>query len=301
MQVPDYARGYDGFPGRIGRTISTSEPAWPSEPTAPAGSPNIVVISGRRPRLRRHRPVRQRDRHPAPRSAGRDAVMLHRLPHHAAVLADSGRAAHRAQPAQGGLRLPANADPGYPAYAFRCRTTHRRWPRSLRDRRLCDLRAGQVAPGRRPAACTTERTGLVAVPARLRPLLRQPGGLHHLHAPHRLVWDNSPYSVQEFPEGYYLTDDLTDRAIEMITTLRAADARKPFLLYLAHARCTARAGQGVDLADYAGVYDGGLGPTSARSGSGGRSRWACSRRARRCRPPTTSRAGRARRGTSPER
>ena len=35
---------YAGFPGRIGRTISESVPAWPAERTAPQGSPNVIVI-----------------------------------------------------------------------------------------------------------------------------------------------------------------------------------------------------------------------------------------------------------------
>ncbi|MFM7069369.1 MAG: arylsulfatase, partial [Actinomycetes bacterium] len=32
------------FPGRIGRTLETSEPAWPSRPTAPSGAPNVVIV-----------------------------------------------------------------------------------------------------------------------------------------------------------------------------------------------------------------------------------------------------------------
>src|SRR5258708_9446501 len=32
------------FQGRIGRTIAESTPHWPSEPTARAGAPNILVV-----------------------------------------------------------------------------------------------------------------------------------------------------------------------------------------------------------------------------------------------------------------
>jgi arylsulfatase A-like enzyme len=56
----------------------------------------------------------------------------------------------------------------------------------------------------------------------------------NLHQPHRLICDNSPIQVDEYPEGYYLTDDLTDQAISMIKSNRANDPERPFFLYLAH-------------------------------------------------------------------
>ena len=43
-EIPDYARGYEGFGGRVGRTSSQSTPWWKPEPSAPAGAPNIVVV-----------------------------------------------------------------------------------------------------------------------------------------------------------------------------------------------------------------------------------------------------------------
>jgi hypothetical protein len=42
--IPPYARGYENFPGTVGRTALESTPAWPRERRAPEGSPNIVVI-----------------------------------------------------------------------------------------------------------------------------------------------------------------------------------------------------------------------------------------------------------------
>jgi arylsulfatase A-like enzyme len=42
--LPPYARGYENFPGRIGRTARESTPAWPRERRAPKGSPNIVIV-----------------------------------------------------------------------------------------------------------------------------------------------------------------------------------------------------------------------------------------------------------------
>ncbi len=59
-------------------------------------------------------------------------------------------------------------------------------------------------------------------------------GFTNLHHPHRLVRDNSPVEVDAYPEGYYLTDDLTDQAIAMVQAGKAGDPEQPFFLYLAH-------------------------------------------------------------------
>ena len=59
-------------------------------------------------------------------------------------------------------------------------------------------------------------------------------GFTNLHHPHRLVRDNSPVEVDAYPEGYHLTDDLTDQAISMVKAAKASDPDKPFFLYLAH-------------------------------------------------------------------
>ncbi|MDN5549074.1 MAG: sulfatase-like hydrolase/transferase, partial [Rhodococcus sp. (in: high G+C Gram-positive bacteria)] len=52
--------------------------------------------------------------------------------------------------------------------------------------------------------------------------------------PNQLISDNSVVDVDEYPEGYYLTDDLTDKAVGYIKDLRAHDQDKPFFLYFAH-------------------------------------------------------------------
>ena len=40
----DPAAPYAGFEGTVGKIFSTSEPHWPKPPTAPAGSPNVIVM-----------------------------------------------------------------------------------------------------------------------------------------------------------------------------------------------------------------------------------------------------------------
>ncbi|WP_305093789.1 arylsulfatase [Prescottella sp. R16] len=57
----------------------------------------------------------------------------------------------------------------------------------------------------------------------------------NLHGPAQLYEGNNPVHVTEYPEGYYLTDDLTDRAVSMIAESHASDPNKPLLMYYAHA------------------------------------------------------------------
>ena len=58
--------------------------------------------------------------------------------------------------------------------------------------------------------------------------------LTNYHHPHRLMEGNSVVHRDSYPDGYYLTDDLTDRAVRMIRETVTADPDKPFFLYFAH-------------------------------------------------------------------
>lgn len=59
-------------------------------------------------------------------------------------------------------------------------------------------------------------------------------GFTNFFHPHQLVEDNHHLDIEEYPDDYYLTDDLTERAVTMIKETKSADSSKPFLLYLAH-------------------------------------------------------------------
>jgi len=80
----------------------------------------------------------------------------------------------------------------------------------------------------------------------------------NLHHPHRLVEDNHTVELDQYPPGYYLTDDLTDRAIGFIRQAKASNPSQPFLCYFAHIavhaplQCKAS-----DLAAHRGRYDAG--------------------------------------------
>ena len=62
----------------------------------------------------------------------------------------------------------------------------------------------------------------------------------NLHHPHRLVQDNHQVEVDQYPDDYYFTDDITDHAISMV---RDAEDGEPgaAVLPLLRARCGARA------------------------------------------------------------
>ena len=80
--------------------------------------------------------------------------------------------------------------------------------------------------------------------------------LTNFHHPHRLYEGNSTVQVDRYPDGYYLTDDLTDRAIRMIREVKAADAQKPFFLYFAHGAVHSPLhAKPEDIARYKGRYD----------------------------------------------
>ncbi|WP_405066487.1 arylsulfatase [Kribbella sp. NBC_01510] len=72
-----------------------------------------------------------------------------------------------------------------------------------------------------------------------------------------LVYDNHPVDQPRSPEeGYHLTDDLTDKAIEFIRDAKAIAPEKPFLLYYAPGACHAPHHAPKDWIDkFAGRFD----------------------------------------------
>ena len=107
---------YQGFEGRVGRTVAGSEPWWPPRAEPPAGAPNVLVIliddlgysdlgcygsEIRTPNV------------DALAAAGRP---LHELPRHPDVLADPVGPAHRAeQPPGRASATSPTATPASPA------------------------------------------------------------------------------------------------------------------------------------------------------------------------------------------
>ncbi len=82
------------------------------------------------------------------------------------------------------------------------------------------------------------------------------GPFTNLHHPAELLRDNTPIERDSYPDGYYLTDDLTDQAISMIRSVKVADPQKPFFMYFAHGAVHAPLHAKVDdIAKYKDFYD----------------------------------------------
>jgi arylsulfatase A-like enzyme len=230
----DRTGAYEGFEGRVGRTVAGSEGWWPPRPTAPEGAPNVVVMlvddlgfadlgcygsEIDTPNLDAlaARGVRFTDFHSTPMCSPTRAALL------------TGLNSHRA-----GAGTVAHVDPGFPGYAEELTDDASTLAEILRDHGYSTLMVGKwhlakdsdcnAAGNQRSWPC---QRGF----DRFYGILDAFTNLHH---PHRLVEDNHVVDVDRYPDGYYLTDDLTDRAITMIRERKASNPQKPFFLYFAH-------------------------------------------------------------------
>jgi arylsulfatase A-like enzyme len=231
----DRSAPYGGFGGTVGRVFATSEPWWKPEPSRREGAPNIVVIMcddlgysdlgcyGSEiptPNIDRlaAEGVRYIDYHATPMCSPTRASLL------------TGLEAHRA-----GVGHVAHSDPGFPGYAMELIPDAPTMPELLRSGGYQTLMVGKWHLSR--DSQTNDAGDRSSWPVQ-RGFDRYYGfldGFTNLHQPHRLIEDNHAVVVDSYPEDYFLTDDLTDRAISMIRESRASDPDKPFFLYHAHA------------------------------------------------------------------
>lgn len=245
---------YPGFPGKIGRTRAESEEYF-TPPVRPAkGSPNVVVIfmddlgwadigcyGGEiaTPNIDAL----------AARGLRFNHYTTHPIcsPARAALL--TGRNAHSV--ATGWL---AQNTPGYPGYSGEI-----------------PLDAPTIAETMRAAGYATAMVGKwhnspnYATPNSAWPTFR---GFDRFYGflqgetgyffPARIMNGSTVAAIDEYPEGYYATDDWTDKAIQFATDIRNHDATRPFLLYVAynavHGPLQAKE---PDLAKYRGRFDAG--------------------------------------------
>ncbi|MEU4804164.1 arylsulfatase [Actinosynnema sp. NPDC023587] len=253
MTLPPHARGYDGFAGRVGRTFGASRPAWPAE-RRPRG-PNVVVVLVDDLGYADVGPFGGEVRTPNLDALAAGGLRL--TNYHTTPLCSPSRAALLTglNPHRAGFAFPANADPGYPAYSFQLPDDAPSLAESLRDAGYATFAVGKWHLTRDAASHDAADRSSWPLQRGFDRYFGSLEGLTNLHHPHRLVWDNSPYDG-DYPDGYFLTDDLTDRAVRMIDTLRANDPDKPFFLYFAHHAMHGPLGaKPADLDRYRGRYD----------------------------------------------
>lgn len=249
---------YAGFEGEVGRVFATSTPHWPEPPRPPRRAPNIVVVMcddlgfsdlgcyGSEiptPNIDRLAGdgVRYTDFHSTPMCSPTRAALL------------TGLEPHRA-----GMGHVAHSDPGFPGYAMELTPLAPTMAELLRDAGYRTLMVGKWHLTRDSAQHDAGDRSSWPLQRGFDRYYGFLDGFTNLHHPHRLIEDNHAVRVDSFPEGYYLTDDLTDRAIDMVRECRASDPDTPFLLYLAHGAVHAPLhAKAVDIERYRGAYDAG--------------------------------------------
>jgi arylsulfatase A-like enzyme len=254
MAVTETPRGYPGFPGKIARTREESVPHWDAPLGAPPGAPNIVIVFmddmgwadigcyGSEIATPNIDALAQR-------GIRFNHYTTHPIcsPARAALL--TGRNAHSV--ATGWL---ANNNPGFPGY--------------FGD---IPLDAPTIAETLRAAGYATAAVGKWhnstngAAPNPTWPAYR---GFDRFYGflegetsyffPARIVYNNIVAPIDEYPDGYYATDDWMDKAIGFVTEIRNQDPTRPFFLYVAnnavHGPLQAKE---ADLEKYRGRYDAG--------------------------------------------
>ncbi|MEE2768228.1 MAG: arylsulfatase [Actinomycetota bacterium] len=252
----DPTQAYAGFKGHVGRIHSTSTPAWPDRPTAPDGAPNILVMlcddlgyadlgcygsEIDTPHLDRlaGEGLRYTNFHVNPMCSPTRASLLTGLNPHLA-----------------GVATVCHSDPGYPGYSAAIRDDAVTMAEALRDGGWATLMVGKWHLC--PDNSLSEAGPRTAWPCQ-RGFDRYYGfldGFTNFHHPHRLYEDNHVVHVDSYPDDYYFTDDLTDRAVSMVREVRSGHPTKPWLLYFAHGAVHAPLqAKEADVAKYRGQYD----------------------------------------------
>jgi len=252
---------YPGFPGKIGRTLEESEPHWDMPASAPKGAPNVVVIfmddlgwsdigcygsEIATPNIDAL----------AKRGVRFNHYTTHPIcsPARAALL--TGRNAHSV--ATGWL---SNNNPGFPGYSGNIPLDAATLPETFRAGGYATAAVGKwhnATNGATPNSAWPTYRGFDRFYGFLE-------GETSYFFPARIVHNNMVAPIDEYPEGYYATDDWTDKAIGFLTDIRNHNPNQPYLLYVAynavHGPLQAK---DQDLAKYRRKYDAGWDAMRAR-------------------------------------
>ncbi len=225
------------FGGRIGRDWRDSEPWWPPVPRPPAGAPNVLLVvlddvgfaqlgcygsDIATPEIDRLAAggVRLANFHTTALCSPTRACLL------------TGRNHHR-----NGMGRVSDLAIGFPGYWGRPPRENGFLSEVLGDRGYASYAVGKWH-------LTPDDETHMAAPRSSWPLGRGfdrwygfHGGETHQFVPALYHDNHSVRPPAAIDEGYHLTEDLVDRAIEFLGDLRAVDAGQPFFLYLATGAC----------------------------------------------------------------
>lgn len=219
--------------GNIRYTASASTPSWPPRPDA-TGSPNVVVVlvddmgysdigcygsEIPTPNIDAlsDKGVRFSNFHVAPTCTPTRASLL------------TGRNPHRA-----GFGRVASYDPGYPGYSMEFPDEVPTIASKFRDSGYATFAIGKWHLAREIEQSTAGFKHGWPLQKGFDRFYGFLDGFTNFFHPHQLVEDNHHLTIDEYPDDYYLTDDLTDKAVGMIRDLRNGSPDKPFFMYFAH-------------------------------------------------------------------
>lgn len=232
MALKEYRTG-TSFPGRMGRTIGESEPAWPAPIRAKAGAPNVLFIvlddTGfgqlgcygspiNTPNLDKLAAdgLRYTNMHTTALCSPSRSCMLTGRNHHSNGMScitegsEGYPGSNGAIPFENGLLSEMLLQHGYATYCVG------KWHLTPSE---------QIS-----AAGPYDRWPLGRGFERYYGFL---GGDTHQYYPD-LVYDNHQVEPPKTPEqGYHLTEDLTDKAIQFIADVKQVAPDKPFFMYFA--------------------------------------------------------------------
>lgn len=255
---PPGSRGYETFTGAVHELASQSRPAWPAEVRAPADAPNIIVILLDDMGFSDIAPFGSEIDTPWATTLAETGYRLTNYqttpvcsPARAALL--TGLNPHRA-----GFWSVAHSDPGFPGATLELGDSVPTLAESLNAAGYATFMVGKWHLTKESKLHDAADKSSWPIQRGFDRYFGCMDGFTQLHHPHRLIRDNSALQIDDYPDGYYLTDDLTNNAVEMINALRANDPTKPFFLYYAHQAVHGPLqAKPADISKYHGTYDGG--------------------------------------------
>ncbi len=257
-ETTDPLAPYSGFGGHVGRTFAGSKSWWPPKVTPPEGAPNVVImlvddlgysdlgcygseIETPNVDAMAERGLRYTNFHVTPMCSPTRAALLTGL-----------------NPHDAGIGTVVHSDAGFPGYAMELTEHSATIAEVLRSNGYATMMVGKwhlTKDSEQNAAADKSSWPCQRGFDRYYGVLDAFTNLHH---PHRIVEDNHQVEVDEYPDGYYFTDDLTDRAISMIRESKASNPRKPFFMYFAHGAVHAPLhAKTDDIEKYRGAYESG--------------------------------------------
>jgi arylsulfatase len=248
---------YSGFDGRIERIFSDARPAFTPPPRAPGGAPNVILMLAddlgfsdigcfgseiATPNLDAlaAEGLRYANFHVTPLCSPSRAAILTGLNPHAA-----------------GMGYMALGDTGFPSYRGQLAPNVATAAEAFRDGGYHTMFVGKwhLSPDVEQNVAARRDSWPVARGFE-RSYCFLDEGFTNFHHPHAIYEDSHPIDLEQYPDGYYYTDDITDRAITWIREAKAADPGKPFFLYFAHAAMHAPLqAKKSDIEKYRGVYE----------------------------------------------